>query len=97
MQRRAVRRLEGVIGQIAGVAGVRPGQLNSGGKTEAPLKSKGLDERSRDGGGGKDGDVHNGNVFNGDVTVKANNPNEFHEQMSRQYPAARAAYPTNMP
>jgi TP901 family phage tail tape measure protein len=81
---------------VAGVAGVRPGQPNSAGKTEAPMKSQGLEERSREGSGG--GDTHHHGVeFNGPVTVQANNPQEFHQQMSRDYSAARSAYPTNMP
>lgn len=83
---------------IAGVAGVRPGQPNSAGKTEAPLKTKGLDERSRTGEGQNTGDTnHIGAQYNGPITVKADNPQAFQQQMQREFSGARAAYPTNLP
>ena len=76
---------------IAGIAGVRPGQPNSAGKTEAPLKPKEGEEK----GGGET--HHVGTQFNGPITVKADNPDKFHSEMSRQYSAAQAAYPSNVP
>lgn len=82
---------------IAGVASVRPGQPNSAGKTEAPLKSKGLEERSREGSGNSGDTIGAQTNYHGPITVKANNPNEFQQQMSREFSGARAAYPMPMP
>lgn len=76
---------------IAGVAGVRPGTPNSAGKTAAPLKPK--EGEGKSGGG----DTHVGSQFNAPITVKADNPDQFRQQMQREHSAAQAAYPMNTP
>lgn len=79
---------------LTGIAGVRPAQPNSAGKTEPPLKGQDMPDSSMPGMGGGGGDTHN--HFHGDIKVeKPTDFDDFTGQLKQQHSQAQAAIPAN--